>query len=691
MERYATSTQSGTKVVDNEAFKSASVLATDYQAFILDDQWAKQAFLVPVDNNGKPLMADIDIKNRTFSTTYLKFEDTTLGGSFAINAKPQFTRYSDVRSKGLVSGRQDTSIGSDQGKLGMGRYYGEAIHDHSQVIYMRFGVPQYNSLTTFFTGFYNTGAGRLARTGRMGINDGIFSSFSASSILEKVGFAIGLVAQVVIWPIAAVHAIGYIGKFFFGRPTSKYYYLKPTMFTYWGAVNNIVNNIATGRGFIPIVHDDSKQKIGEAYKLDSDGIKQLSNLFKDGFSEDGGYDIYKTANRAERLRIIADRQIYEATNNISTNSSFFDLMLDVGLKKLNDKPNDGFINAMQVWLNSGVTNPEGNTNGVEMDIRRGKAGPDGKPNKEDQSWWSQYRSYLTAEHNDGAGFAGFRVDYTGPVSESFSNSVRQSDIASKINGMSSSAKSTNFSFAGGGNTGIGVLDAVISGAKSVATGVADSMQVSGLVALAGSAFVDIPQHWESSSASLPKSSYTMKLISPYGNVYSQMQNIYIPLAMILAGALPLSTGKQSYTSPFICELYDKGRHQTRLGIIDSLSITRGTTNLGFNKNQQAMGINVTFSVVDMSNVLHMQVSGGFTVNDENGPFDEQTVFTDYMNTLAGLGLKESFYKTPRLQLQAARRYRNLQSITSPAAWALFVNEKTPVGWLDAFYKGTGRQ
>ena len=59
----------------------------------------------------------------------------------------------------------------------------------------------------------------------------------------------------------------------------------------------------------------------------------------------------------------------------------------------------------------------------------------------------------------------------------------------------------------------------------------------------------------------------------------------VPLSMLLAGALPKSTGKHSYDAPFLVEIYDKGKAQTRLGIIDSISITRGVGRLGARENQ----------------------------------------------------------------------------------------------------------
>jgi len=668
MADYATSATVETKVVARPFTRNRSVLATDYQSTVLDSEWAKQAFLVKsVD------LDPIDVRNRTFSSVELKFTDTTLGGNYAINAKPQFTRYSDIRAQGRKTDRVETSIGANQGKVGMGRYYSEAIDDNSQLIHMRFGVPQYNSLTKFFTGFYNTSAGRLARTGRT--ND-----FFASA-----GFATGLVAQIIIWPVAAVMAIGHVLRFFFDRQTSKYYYLKPTMFVYWSAVNSMVNKIAVGRGLFPLVlRKEKDQNLGSSYEINKETLSNLHEMMPDVFSSSGGYDIYAAANRAQRLKIANDARLYEAfeDNEEAAAGDFYGKVKTASEEKVyqpRGKPTTIF-NALGSWLESGLTKVN-NNNGTEADVK--------SPEKQQDraSFWK----YLQAELDDGGAFATMRVDYTGPVQESFSNSVRESDIAGKVNSLSSQARSASFSFQGGNLVG-GAVGAVAGGVASAVTsfasGVLDSMNFSGLVGVGTGAFVDIPKHWDSSSASLPKSSYTMQLVSPYGNVVSQMQNIYIPMAMLLAAALPLSTGKQSYTSPFILELYDKGRHQTRLGMIDSLSFTRGTSNLGFNKSSHAMAIDVSFSIVDMSSILHMQIAKGHFEGE--GIFDEETVFSDYMNTLSSLGLHEQFHTIPKLRLRAARSLRNLESLTSPARWASFVKNETPIGMLEVFFKGTNK-
>ncbi|MGN6746858.1 hypothetical protein, partial [Neisseria sp. P0024.S002] len=72
--------------------------------------------------------------------------------------------------------------------------------------------------------------------------------------------------------------------------------------------------------------------------------------------------------------------------------------------------------------------------------------------------------YFKTEMEEGSAFISFRVDDTGPVSESFSNSYRASELAEKINSTAASARSTYFNLAGGNlgdNAVMNVMESIV--------------------------------------------------------------------------------------------------------------------------------------------------------------------------------------------------------------------------------------
>lgn len=706
-------------------------LATDMEGnaktlnTLTDSQWAKHSFLVKAEE-----LDAVDRVNRTFTRAAFKFNDSSLGGSYAINPRPQFTPYADIRAKSFLRATTpmssqnnaggDTTAGYVAG-LGIGRYYSEAIDDNQQVIHMRFGVPQFNSLTTFFTGFFNSNQAAIARTGR--------GSLSIGGIAYIVGSAIGLVVTVLNVPLLLINAIGNTARFFFKKPSSKFYYLKPTMITYWSAVNSLVNQIGVNRGLypkIPLLGDDvnnpslgaaNEQKIGESYRIDQATMSNIAKLMPDIFSSNGGIDVYSAASRAQRLKNKWDKEYYDILNSseaYTAGGAEGDPFQGMGFinngrtvkKDVRERGKDT-ATALAEWFSSPHGSLQGGGSGSTGNADEGAGQPPAggsdaeiSPKKVDDKGnvttdgdngdgKSSLGSYFQSEWDDGTAFASFRVDYTGPISESFSNTTQQSDLQQKFNSTSATARSARFSFADGNVAGIlgGVKDAV----TGFVGGITDQLHISGLMSLGGSAFVDIPEHWENSTASLPKSTYTITLISPYGNPISQITNIYVPLAMLLTGALPLATGKQSYTSPFLVELYDRGRSQTRLGMIDSMTITRGTSNLGFNQDANAMAIEVSFSVKDLSSVMTMPVAQGFSWNLLQGVTDDENIYTDYIATLSSLSMPQQFYQLNKFKLNVAKKLRSFHMLSSPARWMALAHEYTPVGLLDILFRGTERR
>jgi hypothetical protein len=635
---------------------------------LTDDQWIRQAFMLP-----KWAVTQQDEMRRVLTSASYKFTDTTLGGSFAINTPPQFTRWADIK----VPSRFAPS-------KGMGRYYSEAIDDTGQFVHMRFGVPQFNSLTNFFFNFYNPKASMIARTGR--------STQAFYSVGKALGFVVTLPLQPLIW-------MGSVVNFLTKKPVSKFYYLKPAMPLYWGAVNVIANQIAVNMGIIPRVMSADEQHLkGDAEEAPTQSdIEQYHTLLPNVFRKDGGVDIYAVATRAQRL---AHRN-RENMKNIADSASGRDAVLSLRDRMLefNTEPVSGDPGSRGFPLYT-----EEYTALTEYTAPVSDESEDQETTGDAFDTMASFADFSIAELEDGAQFVTFRVDDPGPTTESFSSTVGESDLAGKINGISSQARTARFSFADG-NIGDGpvadFMEGAIGAVKGVATGFLDSVNMSGIMALSGNAFADIPKVWESSEANLPSSTYTIELRSPYGNKMSRYINLMIPLSMLLAAALPISTGKQSFTSPFLCEMYAKGRNQIRLGMIESLSITRGTGNVGWTKDGEPLGIDVTFTVVDMSTVMHMPISpqfgaigaaamrvggalgesiGAIAGNREAGEavgegvaaamskstFDDDNAFTDYMAVLGSLSLSDQIYPMNKLKLNLTRRMSAWEQWKSPA-------------------------
>jgi len=350
------------------------------------------------------------------------------------------------------------------------------------------------------------------------------------------------------------------------------------------------------------------------------------------------------------------------------------------------------------------------------------------------NWFKSLMQGLTSDLQDGSQYVTFKVDYGGPIGESFGNSFRPSEIEEQINSKVSAARVAEYNFADGKLVG-GLLGNIVSGAvnavKDAATGVLSGIHLSGLAAFAGAAYVDIPRMFDSSNTTMPSQSFTMHLRSPYGHKLALLQNLYIPLAAILAGVMPRATGPASYNAPFCCQLFAQGRMQVRYGMITSLSIQRGTGNIGFTKEGLPLGIDVTFEVTDFSSVMYMPivaasgfldhatmavgqvtgttigaiagaagantngVEGGKKGEDiaayfTSGMYSDDSIFSDYMAILGGLSLQDQIYPFRKWSIARDRQVLNYDMAKSPYHWALMLNGSIPGRIISGLVRGTDR-
>lgn len=621
-----------------------------------DAQWQRSVFLLATDSVSDQTIADFG-----YTDTLARPFDTSPGGNEVVNPLPQFTRYADRKIK--------TGLGRHT--FGIGRWHDEAYGQRQQKIYLRFGVPEFTPLTQFFTGFYSYEASLLARTGR-----------SSPGIAYYLGRGVGLAVTIFNIPLLVTTIAMEAYRMFMNKGTSKFYYFKPAMHLYWNSVSTLVNHYCVNRGITPrFFTSDNNQSLAGQNTYSKSEIARFAGVL-DIFDEGGTIDMYRYASLAHRRKKAFMDQLKEQLETTDMDfSAISNVYKNVIAGPLSTPRGRTHKEYMELWAKSQHGSVEGSTPSGDVSETSAESQINTSTPEDRDSLWD----LLKTEWDDGSAFVCMRVNSTGEVSESFSNGTTKSGIEDKINGAATEARKTNFNMAGGKLTGL--MTGVTEQISGFIGGLSDQIGISGLAMLGGAALVDIPEHWESSSASMANQSYTVSLVSPYGDPMSQLFSMYIPLFMLLAGALPRSTGKQSYTSPPLVQIFDKGKQQSRLGIFDSIQVRRGITNLPFNKHMQAMGIEVTFSVKELSSILHAPITEGFSFNPAKGVFDEDTAFSDYMGTLASLDLDDQIYGMPKLSRNITKWASGWGSWTSQAHMASYLANGTPLRFVSVFFKG----
>ena len=272
-------------------------------------------------------------------------------------------------------------------------------------------------------------------------------------------------------------------------------------------------------------------------------------------------------------------------------------------------------------------------------------------------------------------FIGFRIEKGQTPSESFSNATGELSIASQINAKAQENVDLNASNGGGFFfKNFGRL--LQQGLKGMTAGIATDLAASvtsaigvgdiGVVMTAGNGFVLFPEVWKNSSFS-KSMSFNVQLRSRYGDPVSIFQNIYVPLLMLMAAGMPRGVGDSMYTSPFLLRAFCKGMYAIPLGIIESLSITRGTGGeYNWTSDMLPMGIDVSVNIKDLSPAMFLSVQ-------DIGIFDtftRNTALHEYLDTLAALGVSERTRMWPKLRrkLQAALQLKK-NTIFNPNFWS----------------------
>lgn len=263
------------------------------------------------------------------------------------------------------------------------------------------------------------------------------------------------------------------------------------------------------------------------------------------------------------------------------------------------------------------------------------------------------------------------LDAENSVSESFSNNTTESMLSQKVNSFSDTAKELSFLM---GSAGVGNLYDTLN--KAVSDTTASMGQALGELPIAGGVIrritsslatvvtggkIIFPEIWSSSDFSRSYS-INIKLRSPDNDPMSILFNIYIPCCCLAALALPrqIKNKANDYSSPFLVRATYKSIFNCQLGIVTSLSFTKG----GEDK-WNAMGlptqVDVSMEIKDLYSTMFM------SKNDSDKHWSGLTSNVgelDYLSLMAGLDMNKSWY-TKNLQLKlslAAGGIKNLPSM-----------------------------
>ena len=172
-----------------------------------------------------------DLKNLYKETvSKFNFADSSLGGNDAMNPYWSFNEDDDI-----IPPLHDYT---GTGMYGMGRVYKEMYEDNQQILWLRFGVPEYVGLKKFFFGATDPGLTEL-------MNKGESVAMVLGDLFGKcIGFAFKIPFLPLVWLVDKISNVDTVNL-------NRFYGFKPCMHIYYRMVNVMIAHLAVNMGLFP--------------------------------------------------------------------------------------------------------------------------------------------------------------------------------------------------------------------------------------------------------------------------------------------------------------------------------------------------------------------------------------------------------------------------------------------------------
>lgn len=263
---------------------------------------------------------------------------------------------------------------------------------------------------------------------------------------------------------------------------------------------------------------------------------------------------------------------------------------------------------------------------------------------------SEFKTFFTAQEN-----IVFYLDGLTSISESFSNDTTESSLASQINGFSDTAREIRYLFGSKGNVAAELVNSgadltsnitsQLSGAlTNVFGGIVGSISNKGVNTLLNGGKIIFPEMWSNSSYD---KAYTIdiKLRSPDHDNLSIFLNVLKPYCKILALVMPRQTisddsgDPNGYSSPFLVKAYCKGMFSIDMGMITSLSVTKGAE-CCWNDDGLPTQIDISIEIRDLYKHLAMSTLDTAHPVKSIKNIVNNTAYMDFLANMAGLNIAQ---------------------------------------------------
>ena len=267
---------------------------------------------------------------------------------------------------------------------------------------------------------------------------------------------------------------------------------------------------------------------------------------------------------------------------------------------------------------------------------------------------SSFKTFFSAKEN-----VIFYLDSFNTVDESFSNHTTESSLASQINQFSDIANELKFLFGKGGNVAANLMNAGADISSSIGEsleglgshlggGIVGSITSKGVNSILNGGKIIFPKIWQDSDFDR-SFSFNIKLRSPDHDKLSIFLNVIKPYCKLLALCMTRQLSVKdanSYTAPFLVKCYVKGMVNVEMGMISSISATKGAecqwTDDGLpTQIDVSIQIEDLYSQLFMSNIYSNGVKeNGINFGNNSGIYGmvNNTSYMDFLANMAGLNL-----------------------------------------------------